>query len=95
MIFLKPHHNRIYLVALLGLFWFANPLWSQGSETIDEKLAQYFKEYTTYKNEGKIDKALDILDEARKLSENSLNEKGTIDTYNRFALLNLQRGDTT
>ncbi|MGB5646038.1 MAG: response regulator [Muriicola sp.] len=95
MIFLKPHHNRIYLLALLGLFWFANPLWSQGSETIDEKLAQYFKEYTTYKNEGKIDKALDILDEARKLSENSLNEKGTIDTYNRFALLNLQRGDTT
>lgn len=93
MIFLKPYKKRIRLLVLLGLFWCVSPLWSQNSDTIDEKLSQFFKEYTTYKNENKLEQALDVLDEARKLAESSLDEKGIIDTYHRFALLNLLRGD--
>jgi signal transduction histidine kinase/ActR/RegA family two-component response regulator len=81
------------LLVLLGLFWCVSPLWSQNSDTIDEKLSQFFKQYTSYKNENKIEQALDVLDEARQLAESSLDEKGIIDTYHRFALLNLQRGD--
>lgn len=93
MIFLRPHKKRISLLVLLGLFWCITPLWSQNTDTIDEKLSQYFKEYTTYKNEDKIEQALDVLNDARALAERSLDEKGIIDTYHRFALLNLQRGD--
>ncbi len=93
MIFLRPQKKRIRLLVLLGLFWCVSPLWSQNSDTIDEKLSQFFKEYTTYKNENNLEQALDALDEARKLAESSLDEKGIIDTYHRFALLNLQRGD--
>jgi len=93
LIFLRPHKKRIRLLVLLGLFWCVSPLWSQNSDTIDEQLSQFFKQYTTYKNENKIEQALDVLDEARQLAESSLDEKGIIDTYHRFALLNLQRGD--
>ncbi len=93
MIFLKPHKKRLRLLVLLGLFWCVSPLLSQNSDTVDEKLSQFFKEYTTYKNENKLEQALDVLDEARKLAESSLDEKGIIDTYHRFALLNLLRGD--
>jgi len=69
------------------------PLWSQDGSTVEETLAEYFIEYTTYKNQDQLDLAFDVLDQAQDFAETSLNEKGMIDTYNRFALLNLLRGD--
>ncbi|NNC60699.1 MAG: response regulator [Eudoraea sp.] len=69
------------------------PIWSQDNASIEATLSEYFEEYTAYKNQDQLDMAFDVLDKAQQFAESSLNEKGMIGTYNRFALLNLQRGD--
>ena len=93
MIDLRPYKKRFGSLVLLILVCISMPLWSQDGSTVEETLAEYFIEYTTYKNQDQLDLAFDVLDQAQDFAETSLNEKGMIDTYNRFALLNLLRGD--
>ncbi|QBA65558.1 response regulator [Muriicola soli] len=69
------------------------PLWSQDSANIEATLSEYFEEYTSLKNQDQLDRAFDVLDQAQQFAEENENEKGMIGTYNRFALLNLLRGD--
>ena len=46
-----------------------------------------------YRNQDELNKAFEVLDKAQQFAESSLYEKGIIDSYHRFALLNLLRGD--
>ncbi|MBT8282380.1 MAG: response regulator [Muriicola sp.] len=69
------------------------PLWAQDNANVEATLSEYFEEYTSLKNQDQLDSAFDVLDQAQQFSEDNENEKGMIGTYNRFALLNLLRGD--
>ncbi len=57
----------------------------------------YFNETRTYKNQNKINLALESLDKAAALAEETENEKALVDCYNKFALLymELDKRETT
>lgn len=93
MIDFRPYKRRLGFLVLFVLATFLMPIWSQDNASIEATLSEYFEEYTAYKNQDQLDMAFDVLDKAQKFAESSLSEKGMIGAYNRFALLNLQRGD--
>ncbi|MEY8019646.1 ATP-binding protein [Muriicola sp. SD30] len=93
MIDLRPYKRRLGFLVLFVLATFLMPIWSQDNASVEATLSEYFEEYTAYKNQDQLDMAFDVLDKAQQFAESSLNEKGMIGTYNRFALLNLLRGD--
>ncbi len=93
MIYKRLHTNLFKLLVLLILSMNAANVWSQDNSAIEKQLSEYFAEYTTYKNQNKLDLAFNALDKARSLADSTLNEKGLIDSFHRFALLYLEKGD--
>ena len=53
----------------------------------DDTIESYFFEARVFKNENKIDQALESLDKAAAKAEIQENEKALVDCYNKFALL--------
>lgn len=53
-------------------------------------LETYFNETRTYKNQNKINLALESLDKAASLAEETEDEKALVDCYHKFALLYLE-----
>ncbi|WP_297796170.1 response regulator [uncultured Eudoraea sp.] len=53
-------------------------------------LETYFNETITYKNQNKINLALESLDKAASLAEETEDEKALVDCYHKFALLYLE-----
>lgn len=64
--------------------------WSQEAGSQIKDIDSYFLEMRTYKNQNKIDLALESLDQAAALAEKNENEKGLVDSYHQFALLYLE-----
>lgn len=64
--------------------------WSQEAGSQIKDMDSYFLEMRTYKNQNKIDLALESLDQAAALAEKNENEKGLVDCYHQFALLYLE-----
>jgi len=93
LIFRKSHTNLLTLLLILALPLSWNPLRAQQVRDAEKLLEQYFLEYTVNKNQNKLDQAFETLDRARKLADSTEDEKGLIDAFQRFALLDLIRGD--
>ncbi|WP_283777956.1 hybrid sensor histidine kinase/response regulator [Flagellimonas spongiicola] len=58
-----------------------------------EKVQSIFDEFTTYRHQNKIDKALETLDQAAEIAENNEDAKLLLDTYHQYARLFLEEGD--
>nr|WP_313810058.1 ATP-binding protein [Allomuricauda sp.] len=57
------------------------------------KVQAIFDEFTVYRHQNKIDKALETLDQAAKIAENNEDAKLLLDTYHQYARLFLDEGD--
>jgi len=64
--------------------------WSQEAESPKRDMDSYFREMLAYKNQNKIDLALETLDKASALAEENKNEKSLVDCYHQFAELYLE-----
>lgn len=93
-----PHKTmKAVLVALL-VSCITQVSWAQDSTVLsDQNLDAYFYQTRIYKNENKIDQALEYLDKAAGLAEKEENEKALVDCYHKFALLyfELDKRDNT
>ncbi|WP_411032251.1 ATP-binding protein [Spongiimicrobium sp. 3-5] len=70
---------------------------SQGSPSPDKEIQTYFSQTRTFKNENKLDFALESLNKAAVIAEQNEDEKSLIDSYHKFALvyLELDKTETT
>lgn len=57
------------------------------------KVQSIFDEFTVYRHQNKVDKALETLDEAAEIAENNEDAKLLLDTYHQYARLFLEEGD--
>ena len=57
------------------------------------KVQSIFDNFTVYRHQNKIDKALETLDQAAKIAENNEDAKLLLDTYHQYARLFLEEGD--
>ncbi|MEZ4811790.1 MAG: ATP-binding protein [Allomuricauda sp.] len=57
------------------------------------KVQSIFDNFTVYRHQNKIDKALETLDEAAKIAESNEDAKLLLDTYHQYARLFLEEGD--
>ncbi len=57
------------------------------------KVQAIFDEFTEYRHQNKIGKALETLDEAANIAENNEDVKLLLDTYHQYARLFLEEGD--
>ncbi len=64
--------------------------WSQDATAQGRDMDSYFLEMRTYKNQNKIDQALEALDKASVIAEENENEKALVDCYHQFAELYLE-----
>lgn len=64
--------------------------WAQDTDSQDGDMDSYFLETLTYKNQNKIDLALEALDRAAALAEENENEKALVDCYHLFAQLYME-----
>ncbi len=63
--------------------------WSQDSLLLNKSVDSFINESRAFRNQNKIELALEALDKAATLSEETENEKGLVDCYHNFAILNL------
>ena len=64
--------------------------WAQDTDSQDGDMDSYFLETLTYKNQNKIDLALEALDRAAAIAEENENEKALVDCYHLFAQLYME-----
>ena len=64
--------------------------WAQDTDSQDGDMDSYFQETLTYKNQNKIDLALEALDRAAAIAEENENEKALVDCYHLFAQLYME-----
>ncbi|WP_245812842.1 tetratricopeptide repeat-containing hybrid sensor histidine kinase/response regulator [Flagellimonas flava] len=57
------------------------------------KVQSIFDEFTVYRHQNKIDKALETLAQAAEIAENNEDAKLLLDTYHQYARLYLEEGD--
>ncbi|HMB65201.1 MAG TPA: response regulator [Eudoraea sp.] len=81
-------HIRTIAAFLLVLqFTVSKTVLGQDSILPQQGIEYYFNETRAFKNENKIDLALEALDKAAVLAEEQENEKALVDCYHKFALL--------
>ena len=80
--------NTFCLTILMVLL--VSAAWSQEAESPKRDMDSYFREMLAYKNQNKIDLALETLDKASALAEENKNEKSLVDCYHQFAELYLE-----
>ena len=94
--FLK--YSKITRASLLVTYMLFSPIvFGQERTNQVQGIETYFTETTTYKNQNKIDLALESLDKATALAEESEDAKALVDCYHKFALLymELNKRETT
>lgn len=64
--------------------------WAQDTDSQDRDMDSYFLETLTYKNQNKIELALETLDRAAAIAEENENEKALVDCYHLFAQMYLE-----
>ncbi len=89
MRFFKGHKKSPMLFVLALISWLQIS-WSQDTILQETGIASYFDQTRVFKNENKIDMALEALDKAAELAEANENEKALVDCYHKFALLYLE-----
>ncbi len=96
MRFVLPHKS-IKTVLLTLAFLSVLHVHSQGSPSPDKEIQTYFSQTRTFKNENKLDFALESLNKAAVIAEQNEDEKSLIDSYHKFALvyLELDKTETT
>jgi len=77
----------LFVLTLLSLIQIS---WAQDTTLQQKGIESYFTETREFKNENKIDLALESLDKAAALAEEYENEKALVDCYHKFALLYLE-----
>ncbi len=80
-------------IVVLCIFVCAQVSFGQKDISSTTKVQSIFDEFTTYRHQNKIDKALEKLDEASKIAENNEDAKLLLDTYHQYARLFLEEGD--
>lgn len=80
---------KAWLLAL-ALSAIVQGLHSQDSLNPKRTVESYINESRVFQNENKIELALETLDKAATVAEENENEKGLVDCYHAFALLNLE-----
>ncbi len=63
--------------------------WAQDTDSRDRDMDSYFLETRTYKNQNKIELALESLDRAAAIAEENENEKALVDCYHLFSQMYL------
>ncbi len=89
MKFLSGHIKIGNFLLLLILILTAKPLFAQENEVQEMTIQEYFDLTTKFKNENKLDLALETLTKATELAEKNEDIKSLIDCYHKFALLYL------
>ncbi len=87
----KLLHTTIFKIPF---FWvalvFCSSVLSQERSNQQNGLETYFTETRDFKNQNKINLALESLDKAAALAEDTQNSKALVDCYHKFALLYLE-----
>ena len=83
-------HKKSPMLFVLALISWLQISWSQDTILQETGIASYFDQTRVFKNENKIDMALEALDKAAELAELNENEKALVDCYHKFALLYLE-----
>lgn len=84
-------HNKYRTLGLSTLLVLAALICrAQDTDSRDGDLDSYFLETLTYKNQNKIDLALEALDRAAAIAEENENEKALVDCYHLFAQLYME-----
>ena len=78
---------------VLCIFLCTQLSFGQNDISSTEKVQSIFDEFTTYRHQNKIDKALETLDQAAEIAENNEDAKLLLDTYHQYARLFLEEGD--
>ena len=84
---LFQHIKKGIIPGSVILMMFLQETYSQESTTLQAGIESYFLETSTYRNQNKIDLALEALNKAQALAEKNEDEKALIDCYHKFALL--------
>ncbi|MGI9551996.1 MAG: hybrid sensor histidine kinase/response regulator, partial [Aurantibacter sp.] len=82
-------HIRVTGPVALALLFLGQSLLAQDSIPLKD-LQTYFEEARIYSNQDKADLALEALENAAKVAEFNENVKGLVDSYHKFAILNLK-----
>lgn len=90
MKFLWVHKKRKSFCLAFLIAAFMSAAWSQESESPKGDMESYFREMRTYKNQNKLDQALEALDKASSIAEENKNEKALVDCYHLFSELYLK-----
>lgn len=83
-------HIQLSTLFLLGTLW--SPvltMQSQENASPEKDITQYFNESRVFRNENKLDLALESLTKATELAEKKEDIKSLIDCYHKFAMLYL------
>lgn len=93
MKFVLSHIRLANALLILALCVFQSA-YAQEIPSPDRSVQSYFDQALVFKNENKIDRALEILNQAAELAEKNEDEKALVDSYHRFALLYLELDKT-
>ncbi|WP_238857842.1 tetratricopeptide repeat-containing hybrid sensor histidine kinase/response regulator [Poritiphilus flavus] len=90
-------HSKKTICILLALWSCLHIVRSQDTDLQENGIASYFDQSRIFKNQNKIDQALEALDKAAEIAEANENEKALVDSYHKFALLymELDKRETT
>ena len=89
----KLHFGIKACLLVLALTAMVSPLVAQDTLKQNRTVESYINESRVFKNEDKIEQALEALDKAASVAEENENVKGLVDCFHAFALLNLELGN--
>ncbi|WP_430966187.1 response regulator [Spongiimicrobium sp. 2-473A-2-J] len=87
-------HIRLANALLILAFCAFQSAYAQETPSPDRSVQSYFDQALVLKNQNKIDRALEVLNQAAELAEKNEDEKALVDSYHRFALLYLELDKT-
>nr|WP_298794730.1 ATP-binding protein [uncultured Allomuricauda sp.] len=78
---------------VLCIFLCAQVSFGQSDVNSTADVQSIFDQFTVYRHQNKIDKALETLDQAAEIAENNEDAKLLLDTYHQYARIFLEEGD--
>lgn len=84
------HRKYFHLILICIIFLISNRFTAQERTNPEEGIETFFTQTREFKNQNKINLALESLDKAAALAEDTDNAKALVDCYHKFALLYLE-----
>ena len=84
------HRKYFHLILICIIFLISNRFTAQERTNPEEGIETFFTQTREFKNQNKINLALESLDKAAALAEDTNNAKALVDCYHKFALLYLE-----